>query len=156
MAHKQPFGIVDVILIVVILGLTYVLFRVINDPGQKLAFEEDMKWESRARMSALRAAQVEYFSIMRSYTADIDSLFIVLQDSMPQNRFDSLFTMSSLYLTPFNFDSVRHAPKSQQPYEIAVDDTSEVPRYRISDPDGFGYVSSLTDPDEHNKASWEQ
>jgi hypothetical protein len=31
-----------------------------------------------------------------------------------------------------------------------------MPRYSITDPDGYGYVSSLTDPDEHNKASWEQ
>lgn len=156
MAHKQPVGIVDVILIVVILGLTYVLFRVINDPGERLAYEEDMKWESRARMSALRTAQVEYFNYKRTYTGNFDSLFTVLRDSMPQDRFDSLFTESELYLTEFSFDSVRHAPKSLKPYDIAVDDTSEVPRYRIDDPDGFGYISSLSDPDEHNKASWEQ
>ncbi|GEM_PF-571056 len=156
MAHKQPIGIVDIILIVVILGLTYVLFRVINDPGQRLAWEEDMKWESRARMSALRTAQVEYFNYKRTYTPNVDSLFTVLRDSMPQDRFDSLFTESQLYLTDFSIDSVRHAPKSLTPYDIAVDDTSAVPRYRIEDPDGFGYISSLSDPDEHNKASWEQ
>lgn len=156
MAHRQPFGIVDAILIVVILGLTYILFRVINDPGKQLAMEEDMKWESRARMSALRTAEVEYFSFKRTYASDIDSLFIVLRDSMRPTRFDSLFTDTKLYLTKFSLDSVDHTPKSQRPYEITVDDTSAVARYRISDPDGYGYVSSLTNPDEHNKASWEQ
>ena len=156
MANKQPFGIVDAILVVVILGLTYVLFRVINDPGQQLAYEENMKWESRARMSALRTAEVEYFSAKRTYMADMDSLLMFVKDSLPAGRVDSLFTSSKLYLGAFSFDSIRNAPKSGTPYMIAVDDTSEVPRYRIEDPDGFGYVSSLTDPDEHTKASWEQ
>ncbi|MDT8324699.1 MAG: hypothetical protein RRA94_11335 [Bacteroidota bacterium] len=156
MAHKQPFGIVDAVLVVVILGLTYVLFRVINDPGQQLAYEEDMKWESRARMSALRTAQLEYYGIKNTYTENIDSLLTVVQDSLSPSRVDSLFTDTRLYLTPFSFDSIRTTPKSGTPYIIAVDDTSAVHRYRIEDPDGFGYVSSLTDPDEHNKASWEQ
>ena len=42
------------------------------------------------------------------------------------------------------------------PYEIAINDTSAIKRYQITDPDGFGYISSLINPDEHNKASWEQ
>jgi hypothetical protein len=156
MARKQPFGIVDGILIVVILGLTYVLFRVINDPGQQLAYEENMKWESRARMSALRTAQLEYYDMKKTYSADMDSLLMFVQDSLPATRVDSLFTDTRLYLTAFAFDSIRATPKSGTPYILAVDDTSEVHRYYIEDPDGFGYVSSLTDPDEHNKASWEQ
>lgn len=156
MAHKQPFGIVDAVLIVVIIGLAYVLFRVINDPGQQLAYEENMKWESRSRLSALRTAEVEYYNVRRTYTADIDSLIIFLQDSLPSERVDSLFTNAKLYLTAFSFDSIRHTPKSLQAYQIAIDDTSDVHRYIITDPDGYGYISSLTDPDEHNKASWEQ
>lgn len=156
MAHKQPYGIVDAILIVVILGLTYVLFRVIYDPGQTLAYEENMKWESRSRMSALRTAQIEYYSMKKTYMADVDSLLMFVQDSIPAGRVDSLFSNAKLHLGAFSFDSIRHTPKSLQPYLIAVDDTSEVHRYRIEDPDGYGYISSITDPDEHNKASWEQ
>ncbi|MCB2205476.1 hypothetical protein KQI65_12080 [bacterium] len=156
MAHKQPFGIVDAILVVVIIGLTYVLFRVINDPGQQLAHQEDMKWESRSRMSALRTAELEYYGKTKTYTADLDSLIMFVQDSLPAGRVDSLFTSTRLYLGPFQWDSIKTAPMSGQPYMLAVDDTSAVHRYRIEDPDGFGYISSLTDPDEHNRASWEQ
>ncbi len=156
MANKKPFGIVDAILVVVILGLTYVLFRVINDPGQQLAYEENMKWESRARMSALRTAENEYYGMKQTYTSNIDSLIMFVKDSVDASRVDSLFTNTKLYLTKFSFDSIRTTPKSGSPFVIAVDDTSEVHRYRIEDPDGFGYIGSLTDPDEHNKASWEQ
>ncbi|MBE0645293.1 MAG: hypothetical protein IH600_14510 [Bacteroidetes bacterium] len=154
MAHKQPFGIVDVLLIVVIVGLTFGLWYVIWSPGRELARQEDLKWESRARMSALRTAQNEYYSSQKRYTANVDSLLMFVQDSLPKNRIDSLFT--KLYLTGFSFDSLRHAPKSLQPYIVAVNDTSAVPRYSITDPDGYGYISSLSNPDEHNKASWEQ
>ncbi len=154
MAHKQPFGIVDILLIVVIVGLTFGLWYVIWSPGRELARQEDMKWESRSRMSALRTAENEFFSAKMRYTADIDSLLTFVQDSIPQNRIDSLFT--KLYMSGFSFDSLRFAPKSRQPYLLAVDDTSAVSRYSITDPDGFGYIGSLTNPDEHNKASWEQ
>jgi hypothetical protein len=154
MAHKQPYGIVDVLLIIVIVGLTFGLWYVIWSPGRQLAREENLKWESRSRMSALRTAEIEYFSMKKTYTADVDSLLMFMQDSLPKSRVDSLFT--KLYLTKFSFDSLRHSPKTMQPFLIAIDDTSAVPRYSITDPDGFGYISSLTDPDEHNKASWEQ
>lgn len=154
MAHKQPFGIVDILLVIVIVGLSAGLWYVIWSPGQKLAREEDMKWESRSRMAALRTAQIEYFSAKQTYTANLDSLLMFVQDSVPQHRRDSLFT--KLYLTSFSFDSLRHTPKSLQPFVLAVDDTSAVPRYSITDPDGYGYISSLSNPDEHNKASWEQ
>ena len=154
MAHKQPFGIVDVVLILVILGLTAGLWYVIWSPGRQLAREDDLKWESRSRMNALRTAQIEYFAAKGKYTANVDSLLMFVQDSIPAQRSDSLFT--KLYMTAFSFNSLRHAPKSITPYTIAVDDTSAVPRYSITDPDGFGYIGSLSNPDEHNKASWEQ
>ncbi len=153
MAHKQPFGIVDVLLIVVIIGLTFGLWYVIWSPGRQLAREDDMKWESRARMSALRSAEIEYFNAKAKYTSNVDSLLLFAKD-LPGNRIDSLF--ARLYISGFSFDSLRHSPKSLQPYTIAVDDTSAVPRYSITDPDGYGYIGSLSDPDEHNKASWEQ
>ena len=104
-------------------------------------------------MSALRSAEIEYFNAKAKYTSNVDSLLLFAKD-LPGNRIDSLFTR--LYISGFSFDSLRHAPKSLQPYTIAVDDTSAVPRYSITDPDGYGYIGSLSDPDEHNKASWEQ
>jgi len=154
MAQKQPFGIIDVILIVIILALTSVLWYVIWSPGQQLAYQENMKWESRARMSALRTAQIEYFNATQHYSSDVDSLIMFVRDSLPQPRIDSIFVR--LYIGPFHFDSLQHSPMTLLPYQIIVDDTSTVPRYQITDPDGFGYISSLTNPDEHNKASWEQ
>jgi hypothetical protein len=154
MAHKQPFGIVDVVLIVVIIALTGALWYVIWAPGRQLAYQEDMKWESRARMSALRSAQIEYFNHKQTYTSHIDSLLLFMQTEVSPGRRDSLFVR--LHVSRFSFDSLRHTPMSLLPYEIVVDDTSLVPRYRISDPDGFGVVSSISNPDEHNKASWEQ
>ncbi|MFA6233088.1 MAG: hypothetical protein WC824_02715 [Bacteroidota bacterium] len=154
MAHKQPFGIVDVLLSIVIVGLSIGLWYLIWSPGRQLAREDDMKWEARSRMSALRTAEIEYFSAKMKYTSNVDSLILFVQDSVPKARVDSLF--KKLYLTGFSFDSLRHSPKSMQPFVIAVDDTSAVPRYSITDPSGYGYIGSLSNPDEHNKASWEQ
>ncbi len=154
MAHRQPFGIVDIVLILIIVSLTAALWYVIWSPGQQLAFKEDMKWESRARMSALRSAQIEYYSGKQRYAKDIDSLLLYVQNEISETRRDSIFTR--LYITSFSFDSLRHSPMKLIPYEIVVDDTSAVPRYQITDPDGFGYISSIINPDEHNKASWEQ
>lgn len=155
MARKQPFGIVDVLLIVVIIGLTISLWYVIWSPGRQLAFEEDMKWESRARMSALRTAQIEYYHEKETYASDMDTLIHFVRDSLSQQRIDSVFT-KQLYLTAFSFDSIRHTPKSLRPYVLAVDDTSALHRYSIVDPDGYGTVSSLLNADDHNRASWEQ
>ncbi len=154
MASRQPFGIIDGALILAIVGLSFLLVYVIWEPGQVMAKKENMKWESRSRMSALRVAQQQYFSARQKYTANIDSLLLFINDSIPATRRDSLFT--PLYLEAFNLDSLRFAPLSHKPYELAVDDTAALPRYQITCPDGFGYVSSLTNPDEHNKASWEQ
>lgn len=154
MAHRQPFGIIDAGLILVIIALSGALIWVIWSPGQELARQEDMKWETRARMSALRTAQIEFYNAKQRYTANLDSLLQFAQDSIPAARRDSLFT--KLYISAFSFDSLRFSPMKRLPYEIAVNDTSAIKRYQITDPDGFGYISSLLNPDEHNKASWEQ
>jgi hypothetical protein len=154
MAHKQPFGIVDIVLIVVIVGLTAALWWVIWSPGQELRYMDDMKWESRSRMSALRSAEIEFFNAKQRYTDNLDTLMHFIQNEVSQGRRDSLFTR--LYISAFSFDSLRQSPLKRLPYEIAVDDTSAIKRYQIMDPDGFGSISSISNPDEHNKASWEQ
>ncbi len=154
MAHKQPFGIIDALLIVGIIFLTGFLFWTIWNPGQEMAKADNYKWEARARMSMLRIAENQYFATKATYTSNMDSLLEFCSDSIPATRQDSIFT--KLYLTQFHFDSLRKSPRNQLPFTLAVVDTMELPRYQITDPDGFGYVSSLTDPDEHNKGSWEQ
>ncbi|NOY05081.1 MAG: hypothetical protein GXO82_00355 [Chlorobi bacterium] len=155
MPQKQPFGIVDFVLIVVIIALTGLLVYIIYKPSAELARQENLKWESRARMTHLRTAELQYYHRNKDYLADIDSILIFIRDSLSAEQRDSLFPR--LYTGPFVIDSLRHSPRSLQPYIIMVDDTSsKVPRYRIEDPDGYGYISSLEDPTEHNKASWEQ
>lgn len=154
MAHKQPFGIVDIVLVAVIVALTGALWYVIWSPGQQLAYQNDMKWESRARMSALRSAEIEFFNAKQRYTNNIDTLIQFVQNEVSKSRRDSLFT--KLYISGFSFDSLRLSPVKRLPYEIAIDDTAAIHRYQIVDPDGFGTISSITNPDEHNKASWEQ
>jgi len=154
MASKQPMSIIDGLLIVCILGLITLLVYVIWEPGQMMAQHENMKWESRARMSALRTAEIQYFNSQGRYTADLDSLISFSQNSLSKTTQDSLYT--KLYIGPFSFDSLRFSPLNHLPYQISVNDTSQVRRYQITCPDGFGSVSSLTNPDEHNKASWEQ
>lgn len=154
MAHKQPFGIVDIVLIIGILALTAGLVMTIYLPGQKMAEEENFKWQARNRMSLLRTAENQYFSVNRRYARDIDSLISFVRDSIPAGLRDSLFNKSAN--ESFTYESMRISPKSGKPFILAVCDTAAIPRYQITDPDGFGYVSSLSNPDEHNKASWEQ
>lgn len=154
MATRQPFNIIDGVLILAIVGLTFLLFYVIWEPGQVLAKMEDYKWESRARMNSLRIAQQQYYNAKETYSDDMDSLIIFVRDEIDPAYQDSLF--QSLYLYKFNLDSIRFAPLSHTVYELAIDDTTSIPRYQVTCPDGFGYIGSLTNPDEHNKASWEQ
>jgi len=155
MPQKQPFGIVDIVLIVVIVALTGLLVYVIYKPSAELAKQENLKWESRARMTHLRTAELQYYQRNKNYLSDIDSILIFIRDSLSAEVRDSLFP--KLYTGRFVIDSLRHSPRSLQPYVIMVDDTSsKVPRYRIDDPDGYGHISSLDNPNEHNKASWEQ
>lgn len=154
MATNQPFNIIDAVLILAIAGLTVLLIYVIWEPGQAMAKAENYKWESRSRMSAIRVAEQQYYNKKQTYSADIDSLIIFVNDSIPQVYHDSLF--SALYLSSFHPDSMRFAPMSRNPYKLAVDDTTSIPRWLVTCPDGFGYISSLSDPDQHNKASWEQ
>lgn len=154
MASKQPFNIIDVVLIVGIVGLSFLLVYIIWEPGRMLAQMEDFKWESRARMNAIRIAEQQYYGRYETYTANMDSLVYFVQQEMTAAQRDSLFP--KLYLYAFNADSMRFAPMSRATYELAIDDTTSIPRWMVTDPDGFGYISSLTNPDEHNKASWEQ
>ncbi len=154
MPSRQPFTYIDALLTAAILGLTVLLVYVIWEPGQILARMENYKWESRSRMTSLRTAENQFFKSKGRYTTDMDSLLQFVQDSIPAARRDSLFT--NLYLTAFHLDSIRRSPMGWLPFILSVNDTSTVPRYLIECPDGFGSISSLTNPDEHNKASWEQ
>ncbi len=154
MSKGQPFSWIDALLILGIVGLTFGLWYVIWSPGQEMARQTNMKWESRARMAALRTAQINFYNSKGHYTRDVDSLVTFVANDMSDATRDSLFT--KLYLTAFYPDSLRFSPLGHQVYKVEVVDTSAIPRYMITCPDGFGYISSLTNPDEHNKASWEQ
>jgi hypothetical protein len=151
---KQPFNYIDALLIAATVGLTALLIYVIWEPGQVLAKIDAYKWESRARMTALRTAEVQHFKGTGRYARDLDSLLTYVRDSIPAERRDSLFT--KLRFTRFRLDSLRNSPMGHLPYQLLVNDTSAIHRYTITCPDGFGYIGSLSNPDEHNKASWEQ
>lgn len=154
MSKGQPFSWIDALLIIGIIGLTFGLWYVIWSPGQEMTRQMNMKWESRARMSSLRTAQINFYNAKGHYTRDVDSLILFVQNDMSEGTRDSLFT--KLYMTAFSADSLRFSPLGHVPYKVEVVDTAAIARYMITCPDGFGYISSLTNPDEHNKASWEQ
>jgi hypothetical protein len=117
-------------------------------------FQESMRFrfETRARMKALMTAERLFFSDHDRYTANLDSLLSTLKD---RRRLPAGIDGAplSLFWTPLRLDSLHHAPKSGQPYIIAV--TPSGHRYQIRDPDNAGYISSWTNAAEFDRPSWE-
>lgn len=173
-AKKSEPAYIHIILILIIVGLTYLLIQVaILEPQRAIEQEKYLKEESRLRMLNLKQLELLYKEKHGKYTDSFDSLFnLFRKDPDIQAKVDSLFR--PLKHGQFVLDSLRWSPKSHTEYVLKIDstlitdsvftktgrflriDTTVVigELYYIECPDGYGSIGDLTNPLKVNTTSW--
>lgn len=172
--RKSEPAYIHIILILIIIGLTYLLIQVaILEPQRIIEQEKYWKEESRLRMLNLKQLELLYKEKYGKYTDSFDSLFTLFKkDPNIQAKVDSLFR--PLKHGSFELDSLRWSPKSNQAYILQVDSTLRADSvftkagrflridttvvigelYYIECPDGYGTIGDLTNPLKVNTTSW--
>jgi hypothetical protein len=150
--QPKPRG--SIVLKIVIVLLIGVLVYTIWEPFDIIRTQDQLRTESRLRMSNIRNAQMFYFAQHQTYQRDLDSLiYWITTDSLVIAKQDSLF--KPLQTGEFIAESLKFSPQSHETYILEVDDTSTTHRYYLECPDGYGFVGSLTDVSQLHRASWE-
>jgi hypothetical protein len=173
-AQKSEPAYIHIILILIIVGLTYLLIQVaILEPQRVIEQEKYFKEESRLRMLNLKQLELLYKEKHGKYTDSFDSLFnLFKKDPNIQAKVDSLF--KPLKHGQFVLDSLRWSPKSHREYVLQIDSTLRTDSvftrsgrflridttlvkgelYYIECPDGYGSIGDLNNPLKVNTTSW--
>jgi type II secretory pathway pseudopilin PulG len=142
---------IQFILAIVIVGLGYFLYESITEPYEAVERQREITRETRDRMQQVRGALSTYRQGHNRFPGSLDSLHhFVLTDSLMVTKADSIFGAG------FRSDSLIYSPRTGKKFEYALNDTSSVNIYLLSDPDSNDRIGSLT-PDVTllNAASWE-
>ncbi len=145
----------QVVLLLVIVGLGYWLYRSINDPWAEQERLEAVTQSVRDRMLANRQVLLRFYEANRRYPQTLDSVVIFArQDSAMMRNADSL--LAPFFRGPVQLDSLLYSPRTGNRFEYVSSDTARVPYYKLSDPDSDDFIG--TDRGEItriNAASWE-
>ncbi len=172
--HKSEPAYIHIILVLIIVGLTYLLIQVaILEPQRVLVQEQFFKEESRIRMSNIKQLELLYKEKFGKYTDSFDSLFNLFKSTPAiSEKVDSLFKPSKYGL--FVLDSLKWSPKSHREYILKIDSTMQVDSvftktgrflrmdttivkgeiYYVECPDGYGSIGDLSNPAKVNSTSW--
>lgn len=141
---------IQVLLALIIVALSYWLYRSIIDPYKVIEEQERLTEVTRSRMANIRTAMIQYQERNNRFTTSLDSLRFFLQDSLSQAQRDSLFGPE------FVIDSVFYSARAPQQFNLQVVDTSRVKTYLLEDPTSDDYIGTLDqDVTRINAASWE-
>ena len=142
---------IQVALGVLILFMGYFLYDSITSPWEAVERQEELTERTRQRMSNIRAALIRFDEQNGRFPGSLDSLHIWVQtDSATQAHSDSIFGSGT------NLDSFIVSPRTGTQFEYAINDTSRVMMYLLSDPDSDDEIGSLEpDPTRLNAATWE-
>ncbi|MBM4168884.1 MAG: hypothetical protein FJ215_06975 [Ignavibacteria bacterium] len=150
--YQKPKGsILHKIIIVALIG---VLIYVLYEPFEIREREDALRRESRARMTNIRAGQLQFINKFGKYAPSVDSLIAFIKEEVAAGTVTTE-TFKPLALGPFVPESLAHSPKSFRPYVMTSVDTTIIKKYILECPDGYGSIGSLTDDSRINKASWE-
>ena len=143
--------IIQVALGVLILCMGYFLYVSITEPWEAVERQEELTERTRLRMSNVRAALIRFDERNGRFPGSLDSLHIWVQtDSTIQAHSDSLFGSGT------DIDSFIVSPRTGTQFEYAINDTSRVMVYLLSDPDSDDEIGTLEpDPTRLNAATWE-
>jgi len=142
---------IQVVLVFLILGLSYYLYYSITEPFDRIERQQQVTEETRARMSNIRTALIDY---ERDSTSFPDSLLVlrahIQNDSVLSTSQDSVFG------GPINLDSLFFSPRTGKQFQYTVNDTGRVATYLLKDPDSEDQIGTLEpDPTRTHAASWE-
>lgn len=142
----------QVVLLLVIVGLAYWLYRSITDPWAERERIEAITESVRERMNDTKQALLRYYAVNRRYPQTLDSVVLFARrDSVLQLHADSLFGPG------FQLDSLMYSPRTGNAFLYTASDTAKVPYYKLTDPDNpQDFIG--TDRGEItliNAASWE-
>lgn len=142
---------IQVVLAIIIIVLGYILYESITEPYERIQRRQELTERTRARMSGIRTALIEFERDSASYPDSLQALLpYVRQDSSLTVQYDSLFG------NDFTLDSLLYSPRTGKMFEYAVNDTGRVETYRLGDPDSDDYIGTLSgDVTQTNAASWE-
>jgi hypothetical protein len=142
---------IQAVLAVAILGLAYYLYYSITEPYERIERQQEITEQTRARMSNIRTALIDYERDSTDFPDSLDVLMKHIQgDSLLTNAQDSVFG------GPINLDSLFYSPRTGNRFLYTVSDTGRVETYLLEDPDSDDEIGTLSgDPTQTNAASWE-
>lgn len=142
---------IQLVLLVVIAGLSYYLYRSLTEPYELIRQQQEVTERTRQRMGHVRTALIRFERVNGRFTTSLDSLVMfVSSDSLFRVDGDSLFGAS------FVPDSLPYSPRTGKRFEYSVNDTSRVQTYLLKDPDSRDQIGTpLPDVTLLNASSWE-
>lgn len=150
-------NIITVILAVLIVFLSWYLYRSIVDPYQVVLQEQEMVERERHRMGLVRDVLIQYRTRQGNFPPNeggldslvaflkTDSLMVEISDSMYMERPPSVFSPDSLTFSP-------RPPHNR--FEYSVNDTLRPPIYLLENPDTDDYIGDLSRTTMLNVPSW--
>lgn len=150
-------NILTVILGILIIGLSYFLYRSIVDPYQEVIEEREMVERERHRMELVRDALVQYRNRRGDFPptdGGLDSLVqFVKTDEFIVERADSLFT----FMPPstYNADSLVFSPRPpHNKFEYTLNDTIRPQLYLLENPGTGDKIGDLQRTTLLNAPNW--
>jgi len=150
-------NILTVVLGILIIGLSYFLYRSIVDPYQEVIEEREMVERERHRMELVRDALVQYRNRRGDFPptdGGLDSLVqFVKTDEFIVERADSLFT----FMAPssYNADSLVFSPRApHNRFEYTLNDTIRPKLYLLENPGTGDKIGDLQRTTLLNAPNW--
>ena len=140
----------QILLWVLIIGLSYVLYRSITEPYEAIERQEAITEMTRVRMDKVRQVAIHFESRFDRFPGTLDSLILYArQDSAFRIVRDSVLSGQMI-------DSLMYSPRTGNPWVYSINDTSRVRTYLLKDPDSDDQIGTLlADITLLNAANWE-
>ena len=148
-------NLISAVLIVIIIGLSYWLYRSIHDPYEKVLEKQHLTQRVRTRMSNIRDVLIKYKNKNGNFPPTLDSLVVFLKtDSAMVAANGSMFKQK---VGNYNPDSLIYDPNPpHHEFHYARNDTIRPQLYLLVDPaDSTNRIGSLTTTTQLNAATWE-
>lgn len=140
----------QIVLGIAVIGLSYYLYYSITEPYNRIERKQQLTEQTRARMSHIRTALIDYERDSTSFPDSLDLILVhIRNDSALAAEADSAWNIA-------HPDSLLHSPRTGKRFQYTLSDTGRVETYLLKDPDTEDEIGTLSgDPTQTNAASWE-
>lgn len=150
-------NILTIVLGILIIGLSYFLYRSIVDPYQEVIEEQEMVERERHRMELVRDALVQYRNRQGNFPptdGGLDSLVQFLKtDDLMVERGDSLFAFRPP--SSYDPDSIVYSPRPpHNRFEYTLNDTIRPRLYLLTNPGTDDRIGDLERTTLLNAPNW--